>query len=121
MYRCRGFLDKRIPLAAGSDAPFGQPDPWRAMRAAVKRQTAAGKTLGEAEAVTPEQALSLFLGSLRKPTKPRRIEVGVCADLCLLDHPWRIARKRLDSADVRATICAGRLVYAKFPPDREKT
>ena len=36
---CRGFLDCGIPLAGGSDAPFGHADPWRAMRAAVTRQT----------------------------------------------------------------------------------
>ncbi len=118
LYRCRSFLDNRIPLAAGSDAPFGHPDPWRAMRAAVERRTAAGKPLGEAEALTPEQALSLFLGSLRQPATARRIEVGAPADLCLLDRSWRLARQRLDSADVLATLRSGQLIYDNFPADR---
>ena len=120
LYRCRSFLDNRIPLAAGSDAPFGHPDPWRAMRAAVERRTATGRFLGEAEALTPEQALSLFLGSLSEPAKPRRIEVGAPADLCLLDYSWRSARGRLDCADVRATVHAGRIIFAKFPDDGVK-
>lgn len=111
LYRCRGFLDAGISLAGGSDAPFGHADPWRAMRAAVTRQTASGHTLGERERLTPEEALSLFLGALDTPHQPRRIAVGVAADLCLLDRPWGQARVRLDSACVRATIQAGKLIY----------
>ena len=111
LYRCRGFLDGGIPLAAGSDAPFGHADPWRAMHAAVTRQTASGHILGQRERLTPEAALSLFLGALDEPHQPRRIAVGVAADLCLLDRPWRQARVRLDSADVRATVRNGRIIY----------
>ncbi len=118
LYRGRSFLNSRIPLAAGSDAPFGHPDPWRAMRAAVDRKTATGRFLGEMESLTPEQALALFLGTLRTPAKPRPPEVGASADLCLLDRPWRAARKRLDSTDVRATLCAGEIIYAKCPASR---
>ena len=111
LYRCRSFLDSDIPLAGGSDAPFGHADPWRAMRAAVTRRTACGRILGEREALTPEEALSLFLGSLHAPHRPRRIEVGVAADLCLLDRPWRQARVQLDSACVRATVRSGEIIH----------
>ena len=111
LYRCRGFLDFGIPLAAGSDAPFGHADPWRAMRAAVARQTASGDILGQRERLTPEEALSLFLGALDEPPRPRRIAVGAAADLCLLDRPWREARVRLDSAHVRATVQNGNIIY----------
>ena len=111
LYRCRGFLDCDIPLAGGSDAPFGHADPWRAMRAAVTRQTASAGILGEGERLTPEQALSLFLGALDEPHKPRRIAVGEAADLCLLDRPWRQARVRLDGAYVRATMQNGKIIY----------
>ena len=111
LYRCRGFLDRGIPLAGGSDAPFGHADPWRAMRAAVTRQTASAGILGEGERLTPEEALSLFLGALDEPHKPRRIAVGEAADLCLLDRPWGQARVRLDSACVRATVQNGKIIY----------
>ena len=111
LYRCRGFLDRDIPLAGGSDAPFGHADPWRAMRSAVTRQTASGYPLGEREGLAPEEALSLFLGSLNEPHRPRRIAVGAAADLCLLDRPWRDARIQLSSACVRATVQAGKLTH----------
>ena len=111
LYRCRGFLNANIPLAAGSDAPFGHADPWCAMRAAVERRTASQQPLGEHEALTPEQALALFLGSLENPGEARRIEVGAVADLCLLDRPWREARSDLRSRHVRATMRAGRWLY----------
>ena len=113
LYRCRSFLNLGIPLAGGSDAPFGHADPWRAMRAAVTRRTASGQPLGEREGLSPEEALSLFLGPLQEPHRPRRIEVGAAADLCLLDQPWREARTRLDSACVRATVQDGILVHGQ--------
>ena len=113
LYRCRGFLDRGIPLAGGSDAPFGHADPWRAMRAAVERRTASGQLLGAREALSPEQALSLYLGALEQPGRERRIAVGAAADLCLLDRPWREARAVLRSASVSATIQAGRVVYRR--------
>ena len=120
LYRCRGFLDRGIPLAAGSDAPFGHADPWRAMHAAVARRTASGHILGQWERLTPEEALSLFLGTLDEPRQPRRIAVGVAADLCLLDRPWRQARVRLDSACVRATVQNGNIIYDSVDgPERE--
>ncbi len=111
LYRCRSFLAARIPLAGGTDAPFGHADPWRAMHAAVQRTTASGRVLGPQESLSPEQALALFLGPLESPAEPRRIEVSAAADLCLLDRPWARARKDLSSDAVRATLCNGSLIY----------
>ena len=111
LYRCRSFLNMGIALAGGSDAPFGHADPWRAMRAAVTRRTASGRPLGEREGLSPEEALSLFLGPLEEPHRARRIAVGATADLCLLDRPWRQARVRLDSACVRATVRRGEIIH----------
>ena len=113
LYRCRGFLEGGIPLAGGSDAPFGHADPWRAMRAAVDRRTASGQSLGAPEALSAEQALSLYLGSLEEPGRQRRIEVGAPADLCLLDRPWRKARTQLHSACVSVAVQAGRIIYRR--------
>ena len=45
--RHRRVRDAGIGLAAGTDAPFGDADPWAAMQAAVTRRTRAGATIGE--------------------------------------------------------------------------
>jgi len=114
LYRARGWLAAGVPLGAGSDAPYGSPDPWRGIAAAVRRASASGAPLGPDEALPPEQALALYTAPLCDPGGPaRRVAVGAPADLCLLDRPWRDARERLSSADVRATWCAGRLVFAR--------
>jgi predicted amidohydrolase YtcJ len=112
LYRCRGFLGASVPLGGSTDAPFGDPDPWTAMRAAVDRRTEAGNTLGPDEALTPEQALALFTSPSQRPgAAPRSIEAGAPADLCLLDRPWSAARSELSSGLVVATIRDGRLIW----------
>jgi predicted amidohydrolase YtcJ len=108
LYRCQGFLDADVPLGGGTDAPFGDPDPWAAMRAAVDRRTPQGRVLGESERITPERALALFTSPPGAPgAAPRRIRVGALADLCLLDRPWSEARGRLVRDDVAAAFCGG--------------
>src|SRR3990167_2794108 len=113
LYRCRTFLNWNIPLAGSSDAPFGSADPWTAMRAAVTRRTASGQMLGRNEALSPEQALALFLGSLEKPGQIRNLQPGMAADLCLIEHPWAISRTRLISDDVQLVMSKGQLIYRK--------
>jgi predicted amidohydrolase YtcJ len=118
LYRCASFAANSIDLAAGSDAPFGSPDPWAAMHTAVSRRTASGAVLGPSEAMTSEAALNLFLGSLEKPAIPRTLSIGAAADLCLLDRPWEQLKQDLTSGPagalaVRVTICRGRLIYER--------
>jgi predicted amidohydrolase YtcJ len=113
LYRGRGFLDACIPLAAGSDAPFGDADPWAAMRAAVTRRTPNNHVLGAEEAVTPEQALALFLGEPDQPHIVREIRPGVQADMCLLIADWRQARQHLSEGYVGATIIDGKLAWRR--------
>ena len=112
LYRGRRFLDAGIPLAAGTDAPFGAPDPWRAMAAAVDRRTRGDARLNPCEALVPEEGLALFTGSATQPgAGPRTIHAGALADLCLLDRPWRDARMDLAAVRVRATMGAGTLIH----------
>jgi len=112
LYRQRGFRDAGIGLAAGTDAPFGDADPWTAMQAAVTRRTRGGATIGEGEALTPEEALALFTGAPDDPGgPPRAVEVGAAADLCLIDRPWAEARRDLGDVAVTATIKNGRVVW----------
>jgi predicted amidohydrolase YtcJ len=112
LYRCRGFIDAGIALAAGTDAPFGEADPWATMRAAVDRRSAAGVSLGRDEALDPDEALALFTAPLQSPGQYTPAPgVGRTADLCLLDRPWSKARDTLDSDAVTATILDGSVIW----------
>ena len=112
LYRARGFLAAGVPLAAGTDAPYSEPDPWSAMRAAVTRRSDAGHVLGSAEALTPEEALALFTSPLEVPgATPPRLVPGARADLCLLDAPWPRARCELSADRVAATWRDGERIW----------
>lgn len=112
LYRLQGFVQARVPLAGSSDAPFGTPDPWAAMQAAVDRETRVGATIGAGEALTPEQALALYTARLEAPgTEPARLTVGAAANLCLLAQPWATAREHLASVRVGCTVIAGECVW----------
>ncbi|HEY8155976.1 MAG TPA: amidohydrolase family protein [Myxococcota bacterium] len=114
LHRARGFDAAGVPLGGGSDAPFGDPDPWRSMRAAVERRSESGAVLGAEEAVCPERALALFSSPAEAPgAAPRTLAPGAPADLCLLDRPWSEARRALDASAVAATLVAGCVVYRR--------
>jgi predicted amidohydrolase YtcJ len=114
LYRLRTFLDAGVSLAGGSDAPFGSADPWAAMAAAVSRRTAGGAIISETEALTPEEALDLYLCEPQALHRRRSIAVGAAADLCLLDRPWAEACKALSADLVRATFIDGRIVHDRI-------
>jgi len=104
LYRLRGFIDDDVALAAGSDVPYGDANPWAAMQAAVTRRSESGVTMGVEESLAPEQALDLFLSPLENPgTATRRVRVGERADLCLLTQPWSQAAADLSQVRVRRT------------------
>lgn len=110
LYRCRSLLDAGIPVAGSTDAPYSGIDPWAAMRAAVRRSTAAGTVVGAGEALTPGQALDLFLGPPGDPGgPPRAVRRGAPADLCLLGLPLDRALARLSADDVVWTCVGGRV------------
>jgi predicted amidohydrolase YtcJ len=114
LYRCRSFLRHGIPLGGSTDAPYGLPDPWVAMRAAVHRRTAKGRRLGKDETLSPEEALALFTSPLEAPgAPPRRVRVGAVADLCLLSCRWKEARTRLLASDVAVTFRDGQCIFAR--------
>ena len=85
LYRCGSLIERGVRVAASTDAPYSDPDPWAAMRAAISRITRSGRTLGPGERVAPERALDLFLGPLDDPAgRPRTVQVGAPADLVVL-------------------------------------
>lgn len=101
-----------VPVALSTDAPFGDADPWAAMRAAVDRRTPAGRTLGMAEKVDARTALAMFLGHPDRPALPRRIAPGQPGDLTVLTAPPQQMLERLDAGLVAATVIGGVVVYS---------
>ncbi|TXH05871.1 MAG: hydrolase [Nevskiaceae bacterium] len=117
LYRVRGLLEAGVPVAYGSDAPYGDLNPWRAMQAAVRRRSARDVLMGRDETLTPEQALDLFLAPLATPgLSPRRVVAGAPADLCLLATSWREARMDLSRVRVRLTLKRGVPLYQAPAP-----
>jgi predicted amidohydrolase YtcJ len=109
LYRCASLRHAGIHVAASSDAPYTSPDPWAAMRAATRRRTRAGRSIGAAEAVSPAVALNMFLGPPDRPGgPPRHLAAGAPADLVLLRTTLREALCTLNADLVAATFISGR-------------
>ena len=109
LWRLRSLSDAGVDVAAGSDAPFGNEDPWQVMRAAVRRPT---PFRGD-EAVSPARALALFLGEPAAPGLRRLVAPGRTADLTLLRAGPLEVLDSLASDLVAATFVGGELGYAR--------
>jgi len=107
--RLASLLRAGIPLAAGSDAPYGPANPWVAIRAACTRRTAAGAVIGPAEALDPASALALYRpeGGATEPAD------GDPADLVVLRPGARIG---IDTDPVALTLIGGTPVYSRAAP-----
>lgn len=113
LWRLATLLAAGVSVALSTDAPFGAPDPWAAMRAAVHRRTPHGVVLNPVERISGRRALTLFLGSAGNPARPRGIAPGQPGDLCLLaGSPQRVV-DTLDADLVAATIIAGAVVFRR--------
>jgi predicted amidohydrolase YtcJ len=111
LWRCGTLRDAGIDVAGSTDAPFGDPDPWRAIAAAVDRRTETGRVLGPDDRLSPERALAMFLSPLDDPGgPPRTLSVGAPADLCLLDRPLGQVLRAPTSEAVRAVLRAGAVI-----------
>lgn len=113
LWRLASLLEAGVPVALSTDMPFGDADPWAAMRAAVHRTTSSGAVLGPTERVNAGTALELFLGAPADPTVPRSVAPGQPGDLCVLGAPPATVLKELDAALVRATVIAGEVAYRR--------
>lgn len=114
LYRCRSLIEGGVAVAAGTDAPYTDPDPWAAVRAAVQRVTRAGRPLGPTERIAPQRALDLFLGRLEDPAgPPRRVAIGAPADLAVLATGLTATLDAPSAELVSTTIVRGEVTWSR--------
>ncbi|HEX3816607.1 MAG TPA: amidohydrolase family protein [Mycobacteriales bacterium] len=115
LWRYASLRSAGVSVAVSSDAPYGEADPWRTIRAAATRELADHSTRDEAECVSPAIALRSMITDLRHPAGPaRQIAPGVAADLALLRYPLATALRaaeREGTCAVLATFIAGAPVH----------
>ncbi|MEO3759016.1 amidohydrolase family protein [Mycobacterium sp. B14F4] len=113
LWRVASLLRAGVPVALSTDMPFGDDDPWRAMRAAVHRRTRSGALLGAEERISPPVALGMFFGTAGQPTRQRTVAPGQPGDLAVLAAPPTEVLEGLDCGLVAATVIAGDVVYER--------
>ena len=105
----RSLLEANIPVGCSSDAPYGDPDPWLTVRAAVGRTAPSGTAVTPAERVDADTALRGFLTAAGAPGGPTRpIAAGAPADVIVLDRPLSEALADPDHRRVQVTVIDGR-------------
>ena len=114
LYPHASLLAHGIPVAASSDAPYGDPDPWTSIAAANTRRTRSGRILSPAERVDARTALNGYLSAPHDPGGPARdIAPGRLADLCLLSVPLHEALSRPTADHVALVLRDGRIIHAR--------
>lgn len=114
LYPYASLLAQGIPVAASSDAPYGDPDPWASIAAASTRRTPSGHVVSPAERVPARVALEGFLSPPDEPGgRVRRVAPGLRADLCLLSVPLAEALAGPTAGHVALVLRNGRVVHPR--------
>lgn len=103
-----------IPIAAHCDAPVTPLSPLFTAWCSVARQTASGRVLGAAEALTVERALKLITldaaYTLKLDDRIGSLEIGKFADIAVLDEdPTEVSLERLPGIRIAATLVGGKV------------
>lgn len=101
LYRLGSLLRGGVSVLGGSDAPYGDINPWIAIRAATDRRTRDGGVIVIDEATDRTAALGLYAG--------KKIMVGAPADLIV--YHWPEDAGALASVDL--TLVDGRIIWQR--------
>ncbi|KAA0086412.1 amidohydrolase [Mycolicibacterium sp. P9-64] len=113
LWRVASLLAAGVTVAMSTDMPFGDADPWAAMRAAVHRTTASGAVLGPDERIDARTALDMFLGHPGEPGTPRTVAPGQPGNLCVIAASPEGLLQELDADLVAATVIEGSVVFER--------
>lgn len=117
MNACASAVSHRVPFAIHSDAPITPLGPLFTAWCAANRLTASGKTLGEAQKISVDDALNaITIGAaytLKLDQEVGSIEGGKQADFAVLeDDPSTIAPEKLKDVRIWGTVQGGRIFAA---------
>ncbi len=112
----RTYLKRGIRVAINTDVSSGPYDPLVAIYSAVARKTVRGLDFGQAEALTPREAVAAFSNAgaylAYREKEVGTIEAGKFADLVVLDRDILDgSHEDILKAKVEATVQDGRFVY----------
>ena len=116
LYRFGTLLKKNIKLAFSSDCPVADFNPLIGLRDAISRKTGSGESIGSSEAITVEQALSLYTKEAAyisfEESERGTIKEGKVADFVVLDKdPLKIPPEDIPDCKVKMTMVGGEIVY----------
>lgn len=109
---------RNMPYTTHNDTPIVPPDMMRLLWAGVNRITRSGKVLGEAQRVSPLEALkSMTINAAYQFFEEDRkgsIEPGKLADLVILSaNPLKVEASAIKDIQVEETIKEGETVYRR--------
>jgi predicted amidohydrolase YtcJ len=118
LYRAGSLVEAGVTMAAGSDAPVADPDPFAGMYAAVTRRARTGEPVGVEERVGAETALRMHTSggayAAFQETDRGTIEAGKLADLAVLDRdPTAAEPTEMPETGVMMTVIGGRVVWGE--------
>ncbi len=116
LYRINSLLRGGVAVAAGSDTPVAPNNPMVGVYAAVTRRSKTGQTVLAHEAVTVEQALSMYTStaaySAFEAGWKGDLSPGKLADMVLLDRdPTAFPPEEILNTKVAMTIIGGKVVW----------
>lgn len=110
LYRLGALRRAGIPVAIGTDAPYGPADPWTHVAAALDRRTVGGALVGVDEEVDLATAVSLLQRDPLAPDRAAGMAVGGEADFCVLDTGWTELGRDPSVASIASTWIGGSVV-----------